>query len=240
MRKTFVLLWLLCPVAVLTYHFNYGQAELAREQARERLVYIRELEQAKEPDWELILAEYDKVAAQLPPNDHPRARHQVRLAKAKARLEMLDVAGALTDLTQLLAESAAASGEDAPTTRAIRETQGKAFYYATSLLRASGATEDECVWARGPASAGFLRRRGLRAASLTGAETASTGLATAGRSPCGRSPRGLSDRGRSLRGLSPRGPSGSNHELAMIPLRAGRVPVSRVEWPGQVSVAACD
>jgi hypothetical protein len=143
MRKYFVLLWLLCPVAVLTYHFNYGQAELAREQARERLVHIRGLEQAKEPDWESILAEYDKVAAQLPPTDHPRARHQVRLAKAKARLEMLDIAGALADLTQLLAESAAASGEDAPTTRAIRETQGKAFYYATSLLRASGATEDE-------------------------------------------------------------------------------------------------
>lgn len=143
MRKYFVLAWLLCPVAVLTYHFNYGQAELAREQARERLVRIRELELAKEPDWETILAEYDKVAAQLPPGDHPRARHQVRLAKAKARIEMLDIAGALTDLTQLLAESAAASGEDAPTTRAIRETQGKAFYYATSLLRASGATEDE-------------------------------------------------------------------------------------------------
>ena len=143
MRKYFVLLWLLCPVAVLTYHFNYGQAELARELARERLVHIRELEQAKDPDWDLILGEYDKVVEQLPPNDHPRARHQVRLAKAKARLDMLDVAGTLTDLTQLLFESAAASGEDAPTTRAIRETQGKAFYYATSLLRSSGATEDE-------------------------------------------------------------------------------------------------
>ena len=45
MRKYLVLLWLLCPVAVLTYHFNYGQAELAREQARERLVRIHELEQ---------------------------------------------------------------------------------------------------------------------------------------------------------------------------------------------------
>lgn len=143
MRKYFTLLWLLCPVAAVTYHYNYGQVELARELARERLVAIRALELGKEPDWEFILAEYDKVAAGLPPTDPPRARHQVRLAKAKARIEMLDIAGALTDLTQLLGESAKASGEDAPTTRAIRETQGKAFYFATTLLRESGATEDE-------------------------------------------------------------------------------------------------
>jgi hypothetical protein len=143
MRKYFVLLWLLCPVAVLTYHFNYGQAELARELARERLVHIRELEQAKDPDWDLILGEYDKIVEQLPPNDHPRARHQVRLAKAKARLEMLDVAGAIADLSQLLKESAAVDGEDGATTRAVRETLGKAYFYATSLLKANGATEEE-------------------------------------------------------------------------------------------------
>ena len=143
MRKYFVLLWLLCPVAVLTYHFNYGQAELARELARERLVHIRELEQANDPDWDLILGEYDNIVEQLPPNDHPRARHQVRLAKAKARLEMLDVAGAIADLSQLLKESAAVDGEDGATTRAVRETLGKAYFYATSLLKANGATEEE-------------------------------------------------------------------------------------------------
>ena len=143
MRKWFTLLWLLFPVGVVYYHFNEGQAQLARERARDHLVRIRELEHAKEPDWPTVVEEYDKLAAELPPTERPSVRHQVRLAKAKARLEMLDVAGALADLTQLLSESAAASGEDAPTTRAIRETQGKAFYYATSLLRASGATEEE-------------------------------------------------------------------------------------------------
>jgi hypothetical protein len=30
MRKFFTLLWLLCPVAALYYHFNEGQNELAR------------------------------------------------------------------------------------------------------------------------------------------------------------------------------------------------------------------
>ena len=38
-----------------------------------------------------------------------------------------------------------------------------------------------------------------------------------------------------------RGPRpGSNQLLAMMPVRAGRAPVRMVEWPGQVSVAACD
>ena len=55
----------------------------------------------------------------------------------------LDVAGAITDLTQLLLESAAVDGEDGSTTRAIRETLGKAYFYGTSLLKANGATEEE-------------------------------------------------------------------------------------------------
>ena len=56
---------------------------------------------------------------------------------------MLDVAGAIADLAQVLKESAAVDGEDGSTTRAIRETLGKAYFYATSLLKANGATEDE-------------------------------------------------------------------------------------------------
>ena len=143
MRKFFTLLWLLCPVGVVYYHFNEGQAQLAREQARDHLLRIRALEQAKEPDWPTIVEEYDRLAAELPPGERPTVRHQVRLAKAKAKVEMLDVAGAIGDLSQLLKESAAVDGEDGATTRAIRETLGKAYFYATSLLKANGATEEE-------------------------------------------------------------------------------------------------
>lgn len=143
MRKFLTLLWLLFPVGVVYYHFNAGQAQLAREKARDHLVRIRELERAKEPDWATVVEEYDQLAAELPPEERPSVRHQIRLAKAKAKIEMLDVAGALADLTQLLKESAAVDGEDGPTTRAVRETLGKAYFYATSLLKSNGATEDE-------------------------------------------------------------------------------------------------
>ncbi len=143
MRKIFTLLWLLFPVAVLYYHFNDGQNQIAREKARVHVAAIRELERAKEPDWELVIEEYDRLTASLPKNERPRARHQIRLAKAKARLEMLDVVGAITDLTELLQESAQAHGDDAQVTRAVRELLGKAHYYATYLLKTNGAAEEE-------------------------------------------------------------------------------------------------
>jgi hypothetical protein len=34
MRKFFTLLWLLCPVAALYYHYNEGQDQLARMEAQ--------------------------------------------------------------------------------------------------------------------------------------------------------------------------------------------------------------
>lgn len=143
MRKFFTLLWLLFPVAVLYYHFNQGQVQMAREKARIHIASIRELERAKEPNWEQVVEEYDAVMKELPAGERPVVRHQIRLAKAKARLEMLDVARAITDLTELLQESAQTHGDDAKTTRAVREMLGKAHYYATYLLKTNGAAEDE-------------------------------------------------------------------------------------------------
>ena len=143
MRKCLTLLWLLFPVGVLFYHFNEGQQDVAREQARAHLSTIRTLEQVKMPNWQLIVEEYDKVATELPVDEAPVVRHQLRLAKAKAKLEMLDIVGAISDLTELLQESAKTQGDDAPTTRAVRETLGKAHYYATYLLKTNGATEEE-------------------------------------------------------------------------------------------------
>jgi len=143
MRKFFTLLWLLCPVAVLYYHFNEGQDQLARVQARAHVKAIRELEAAPEPDYALIIEEYDKLTGELPKSERPLVRHQIRLAKAKAQLEMLDVVGATQELTLLLQEAAQVHGEDAKLTRAVRETLGKAHYYATYLLKTNGAAESE-------------------------------------------------------------------------------------------------
>jgi hypothetical protein len=143
MRKFFTLLWLLFPVAVLYYHFTEGQNQIAREKARIQVAQIREMERMKEPDWEQIIEQYEKVTKELPADEGPLVRHQIRLAKAKARLEMLDVVGAITDLTELLQETAQVHGDDAKITRAVREMLGKGHYYATYLLKTNGAAEEE-------------------------------------------------------------------------------------------------
>ena len=143
MRKFFTLLWLLFPVAVLTYHFNAGPRQMAREKARVHAEKIRAMEKAKEPAWEEIVLEYDKLMTELPKDEQPLVFHQIRIAKARARMEMLDVAGAVEDLTTLLQETAKVHGEDAKITRATREMLGKAHYYATYLLKTNGAAEAE-------------------------------------------------------------------------------------------------
>jgi hypothetical protein len=143
MRKFFTLLWLLCPVAAFYYHFNEGQNQLARVKARGHVLAIRDAEKAKEPDWPQIVEEYDKLTTELPKDERPLVLHQIRLAKAKAKLEMLDVAGTIEDLNTLLGEAAKAHGEDAKITRGVREMLGKANYYATYLLKTNGAPEEE-------------------------------------------------------------------------------------------------
>lgn len=143
MRKRFTLLWLLCPVAALCYHFSAGQHQMLLVKARHHLATIRDMERAKEPAYPQIIEAYDKLRRELPPGTGPLVLHQIRLAQAKARLELLDVAGATEELTVLLRETVQEHGEDAAISRAVRETLGMAYYYATCLLKTSGAAESE-------------------------------------------------------------------------------------------------
>ena len=143
MKKALVLLWMLFPVGVAAYHFNQGQKQVQRERAYEQLCEIRRLEQQEKPDWQAILDGYDRLADALPIDEKPEVLHEIRLARCKARLEMLEVSQAIDDLTLLLQETAVAYGENAPITRGVREALGKAHYYATWVLKTSGAAEDE-------------------------------------------------------------------------------------------------
>ena len=143
MKKTLILLWMLFPVGVAAYHFNTGPKQMLRAQAHQRLLQIRQLEQQTEPAWQEILEQYDRLVEDLPLDDNPRVFHEIRLAQAKARLEMLDLSTAIDDLTRLLQETAVAYGENSRLTRGVRETLGKAHYYATWVLKMNGAAEDE-------------------------------------------------------------------------------------------------
>ena len=142
-RKTLVLLWMLFPVGVAAYHFNAGPKQMARERAHAQLKEIRQMAQEKDPNWEEVIRRYHELTAELPPDEDPQVFYQIRLAICEARLEMLDLATAIEDLTGLLQETAACYGENARITRGVREQLGKAHYHATWVLKTSGASEDE-------------------------------------------------------------------------------------------------
>lgn len=143
MRRALVLLWMLFPVGVAAYHFNLGPKQMMREEAHAHLVEIRRLEQAEEPNWQEIVDGYNRLVELLPADEDPKVFCQIRLAKCRARLEMLDLERAIDDLTILLQETAATYGENARITRGVRETLGKAHYYSTWVLKMNGAAEDE-------------------------------------------------------------------------------------------------
>jgi hypothetical protein len=142
-RKALILLWMLFPVAVAAYHFNYGSKQVMRRQAARLLCDIQRLERQKEPDWSTIIEQYNVLNEQLPPDEDPIVQCQVRLAVAKAHLESLEVETAIGELTRLLQETAAVYGENARITRGVREQLGKAHYYATWVLKTNGAPETE-------------------------------------------------------------------------------------------------
>lgn len=142
-RKTMILLWMLFPVGAAAYHFNYGPKHEARERAYRRLCEIQAMEQVDEPEYAKIIEQYHLLSEDLPPDEEEMVRCQIRLAVCRARMEMLDLDKAVDELTRLLQETAALYGENARMTRAVREQLGKAFYYATWVLKTNNVPEDE-------------------------------------------------------------------------------------------------
>jgi len=142
-RKALILLWMLFPVMVLTYHFNWGPRQMARERAYVTLRKIHQLKKAEEPDWLAIADAYAALRAELPVDENQRTLHQIELAICEAKVEMLDLEPAIEDLSHLLQETSSVYGENATLTRGVREQLGKAHYYATWVLKSNGAPESE-------------------------------------------------------------------------------------------------
>ena len=143
MRRWLALLWLLLPVALVAYHYDKGPRHIQQEKAYALLHDIQRLECRKNPDWEEILAKYDVLAGMLPRDEDPLVFREIRLAKARVRLEYLDLAKAIKELDVLLPEVADAYGDQARITRATRETMGRAQYLAAWSLKSTLAPEKE-------------------------------------------------------------------------------------------------
>jgi hypothetical protein len=143
MRKFLTLLWLLAAVIAVVYHYNGGQRQIRREKAYVRYVQIQNLEQEDNPDWVDIIDRYDALAAMLPVDEDRLVLQQIRLAKCSAQLEALELNAAIESLQGLLNEVATQYGEDAPISRAVRETMGRAQFMAGWVLQEIGSPENE-------------------------------------------------------------------------------------------------
>jgi cbb3-type cytochrome oxidase subunit 3 len=143
MRKWLTLLWLLCGVGIVVYHFNGGRKQVRREEAYRQYCEIQQLEQTEHPDWKDIAQRYDKLAATLSGDEDRKVLRQVHLAKCRAMLEALQIRAAVDQLQILLDETANAYGEDAKLTRAVRSTMGRAQFMAGWVLQQTGAPDNE-------------------------------------------------------------------------------------------------
>jgi hypothetical protein len=152
MRKWMTLAWLLSGVVIFAYHHNYGQKQIEREEAWALLQEIRALETAEDRNIDEILLRYSDGEPHshpvdlwdaLPLDEDPIIFHQIRLTQIRLRLEAYDVGTALPELQELMNECAAAYGENADMTAAVRETLGKAHYMAAWILQGVGAAPEE-------------------------------------------------------------------------------------------------
>lgn len=145
MRKFLSWLWLVSLFPILVYHFEpSGAKQLQREKAWAKLQEIRALERQPDVDWTAVTNGYRLLSdVYLPADEDPLVRYQIRLAIAKAQQEALDIGGSIDALRALLAEVSDKYGDDAPITRAVRESLGKSHFLAARILKQVMAPEDE-------------------------------------------------------------------------------------------------
>lgn len=145
MRRFLSWLWLVSIFPVAFYHFERGGAkQMKREAAWAELQQIRAMERQPAVDWSAVTNRYQLLMdAYLPADEDRVVIYEVRLAMARAQQAALDIGGSIESLRALLAEVADACGDDAPITRAVRESLGKSHFLAAKVLQQSLAPEDE-------------------------------------------------------------------------------------------------
>lgn len=147
LQKWLILLWLLVPVALLSYHFGPGQRELAwREAAAHRAVAA---EHEQNQHWEQAIAAYGQAMSAVPTlegdaNAATLARDQLRLAQLRAAFQLGKLDDTLTDTRQFVEHVEATHGADSPLAFDARDFLGRVHYQAMIALRLESAEKQ--VW----------------------------------------------------------------------------------------------
>lgn len=151
-KKWLVLLWLLVPVGLLSYHFGPGKQALAWQEA----AAIRERAKAAEAvgHWDQAVAEYgqalgavpssDTALVEIDASDAALARDQLRLAQIRSAFQLGNLVETLTDLEQFVKHVETTHGLDSPVVFDTRDLLGRVHYQAMVALRLESAEKQ--VW----------------------------------------------------------------------------------------------
>jgi hypothetical protein len=149
MKKWLVLVWLLVPVALVSYHFGPGQEALAWRDARSHLEEARQFE--KQGQWEHAVEAYQHALSALPAHANPTpeetaARDQLRLAQIRANFELGHLVESIDELRLLAEDVQQTHGADSPLLQDVRDLLGRVHFQAMIALRLESAEEE--VWKR--------------------------------------------------------------------------------------------
>ena len=147
LKRALILLWLLVPVALLSYHYGPGQKELAWRQASEHRRAAREFEKADQ--WDKAAQEYSRAMTAVPldADDASSAaftRDQLRLAQINAAFNLGKLDVTLTELRQFVEHVSAIHGEDSQLMYDARDLLGRVHFNAMIALRLEAV--EQPVW----------------------------------------------------------------------------------------------
>ena len=141
MRKIFIALWFLLPVAVAAYHFGPGQERVSLDKAEAWI--LKAQAQAEGLEYEEALASYDSALSFIPDGEKNVVRC-VQLEKAKLQMNCSRLPDAYNSLTTLMDDL---GGETAAPEKLVAETRealANSQFYMTWLMRLEGLPRE--VW----------------------------------------------------------------------------------------------
>ncbi|MEN6449107.1 MAG: hypothetical protein ABFC96_01325, partial [Thermoguttaceae bacterium] len=100
MKRSLLAAWLICPIALLAWHFGPGEKHLARDRAGDDLRAARAAEAAEQ--WSQAATRYESARNALPAGDP--ARDGLEVAQARSRINAGQVIEGQEQLQKLLSK----------------------------------------------------------------------------------------------------------------------------------------
>jgi hypothetical protein len=148
-KKWLILVWLLIPVGLLSYHYGPGRQALAWQEAA--AIRAQATAAEKEGHWEQAVTNYGQALGAVPTSevddsDEALARDQLRLAQIRSKFQLGDLAETISDLEQFVKQVETTHGLESPVTFDARDMLGRVHYQAMVALRLESAEKQ--VWMR--------------------------------------------------------------------------------------------